>query len=141
MNDIKKINEYFLKLMMNNKNVVYEEDDLFIYITDSYAVYRIAKDDLKLDLSKMKKLENNFIKNLFNPDEELKEVKDLNIIKEKKWHIFKLDEEEKNINDLYLKLLKNKDLKYFSKSGAKEMIKVKNINDIIIAVILPAVTY
>lgn len=141
MIDVKKINEYFLKLMLSNKNVVYEEDDIFLYITDSYAVYKIIKDDLKLDLDKFKKLENNFLINLFNDDPELIEVKDSNIIKEKKWRMFKLEDEEKSINDLYIKLIKNKNIKYYSKAGAKEMIKVKNINDSIIAVILPAVVY
>ena len=49
---INKVNEEFIKLYFKTKKVYYQKLDKYVYLSDSYRIYRLNEEDCLLDTSK-----------------------------------------------------------------------------------------
>ena len=106
---INKVNEEFLKLYFKNKKVYCKEVNKFIYLSDSYRIYRLFKEDCILDISKF--IEVNLDSFMKDDNYEDGIITNELIIDKYKLRLIKNEQNKVYVNDEYLKLFDNPEVK------------------------------
>lgn len=104
---INKVNEEFVKLYFKTKKVYYQKVDKYVYLSDSYRIYRLNEESCLLDTSKF--IEVN-LENFMNCTDYSQGIITNELVVDKyKIRVIKtLDENEIiYVNDNFLKLFDN----------------------------------
>lgn len=103
---INKVNEEFLKLYFKNKRVFYQKVNKYVYLSDSYRIYRLNEENCLLDTSKF--IENH-LENFMNCTNYKEGIITNELIVDKyKLRVIKTTEDKRiYVNDNYLKLFDN----------------------------------
>lgn len=101
---INKVNEEFVKLYFKTKKVFYQKVDKYVYLSDSYRIYRLNEENCLLDTSKFIETSLESFMNFINYDEGI--ITNEFVVDKYKLRVIKTIEENKIIyvNDNFLKL-------------------------------------
>lgn len=132
--EVKRINNYYFNLLVEDKKVMYEVTEDKIFISDTYIITILEKENYYLKELKSYPFNDNFIKKL-----ELDNYKEVNNITINEKEKIALLDNEVMIDNKYYKLYKGN--RFFIASGERTPVIVKNDIDDLIGYILPIKKY
>lgn len=104
---INKVNEEFVKLYFKTKKVFYQKVDKYVYLSDSYRIYRLNEENCLLDTSKFIEAHLENFMNCTDYNEGI--ITNEFVVDKYKLRVIKTIEENEIIyvNDNFLKLFDN----------------------------------
>ena len=133
---IKEINKKFMDLYFKGKNIVYQKEDNYIYITDSYIMYKLKEEDFILNINLFKQLD--LLNFLNETDYKDSIISDELFIKDKnKLRLIYNNDYKIKINNDYLKYFDNPTLKIKNETSPVLVYE----NDLLAGLICPIKEY
>lgn len=133
---IKEINKKFMNLYFKEKNIVYQKEDNYIYITDSYTLYKLKEEDFILNINLFKQV--NLLKFLNETGYKDSIISDELFIKDKiKLRLIYNNEYKIKINNDYLKCFDNPTLKIKNETSPVLVYE----NELLVGLICPTIEY
>lgn len=132
---IKEINKKFIDLYFKGKNIACQKEDDYIYITDSYIVYKL-KEDFLLNVNLFKQV--NLLKFLNETDYKDSIISDTLFIEDKrKLRLIYNNDYKIKINNDFLKYFNNPILKIKNETSPVLVYE----NDLLVGLICPIKEY